>query len=91
MVALVTIDVVGPTVYGVGVPAAAAVLYLATRSRACAALRRSLVDRQDLVVVGALYLAVVALFRVAFEGFGTGRVAGLFLTFAAGSIEVSAG
>jgi membrane protease YdiL (CAAX protease family) len=42
------------------------------------------VDRQDLVAIAALYVVVVGLFRLAFRGFGTGRVAGLFLSFAAG-------
>lgn len=40
-------------------------------------------DRRDLLVVAGLYLAVVALMRLAFVGFTTDRVAGLFLAFAA--------
>jgi membrane protease YdiL (CAAX protease family) len=42
------------------------------------------IDRRDLIAVGALYIVVVALFRLAFTGFGTDRVAGLFLSFAVG-------
>jgi membrane protease YdiL (CAAX protease family) len=42
------------------------------------------IDRRDLLVVGQLYVGVVVLFRLAFTGFGTDRVAGLFLSFAAG-------
>lgn len=37
----------------------------------------------ELVVLAVLYLAVVALLRVAFVGFGTDEVAGLFVSFAA--------
>ncbi|MEQ6901380.1 CPBP family intramembrane glutamic endopeptidase [Nocardioides sp. YIM 152588] len=40
-------------------------------------------DRADLVAIGALYVGVVALERVAFVGFTTDHVAGLFLCFAA--------
>lgn len=42
-------------------------------------------DREDreLIVMAVLYLAVVALMRTAFVGFGTDQVAGLFLCFAA--------
>jgi membrane protease YdiL (CAAX protease family) len=43
-------------------------------------------DRQDLIVITVLYLTVVALFRLAFEGFGTDRVPGLFVSFATGLI-----
>jgi hypothetical protein len=32
----------------------------------------------------SMFAAIVILFRVPFAGFGTGRGAGLFLTFAAG-------
>lgn len=40
-------------------------------------------DRRDLVAVAVLYIVVVALLRLAFTGFTTDRVAGLFLAFAA--------
>ena len=49
------------------------------------------VDRRDLWAIAALYVGVVALFRVAFTGFGTDRVAGLFLSFAAGLVLGVAG
>lgn len=41
-------------------------------------------DRGDLVAIGVLYVGVVGLFRLAFVGFGTDRVLGLFLSFAGG-------
>ena len=84
--ALMALDLFGPIVYGVAVPAAAAGLYLAGRRRVVGSSRRAAADRQDLIAIGALYVVVVALFRLAFEGFGTGRVAGLFLAFAAGLV-----
>ncbi len=44
------------------------------------------VDRTDLLVVAALYVAVVAAFRLAFGVFTTDNVLGLFLSFAAGML-----
>ncbi|HET6694624.1 MAG TPA: type II CAAX endopeptidase family protein, partial [Pedococcus sp.] len=44
------------------------------------------VDSHDLVVIGGLYVSVVALFSLAFRVFTQDRVAGLFLTFAAGML-----
>jgi membrane protease YdiL (CAAX protease family) len=82
--ALMALELFGPIVYGAAIPAAAAGLYLAVRRRSAGPSRRAAADRQDLLAIGALYLVVVALFRLAFEGFGTDRVAGLFLAFAAG-------
>lgn len=38
-------------------------------------------DDRDLVAIGVLYIAVVALMRLAFVGFTTDHVAGLFLSF----------
>lgn len=40
-------------------------------------------DRRELVVMAGLYVGIVALMRIAFVGFGTDRVAGLFVCFAA--------
>jgi membrane protease YdiL (CAAX protease family) len=45
---------------------------------------RADVDREDLVVLGVVYLGVVGLFRLAFTVFTTTNVLGLFLCFAAG-------
>src|ERR1051326_1579863 len=44
------------------------------------------IDKADLLVVGAFYIAVVALFKVAFGVFGTGQVAGLFIFFGVGML-----
>jgi uncharacterized protein len=42
------------------------------------------IDKTDLLAVGGFYIAVVALFKIAFGVFGTGRVAPLFIFFALG-------
>jgi len=84
-VALVALEFLDLTVYGIVVPAAAAALYLATRRRTTSTTRPT-VDRRDLQVIGASYLAVVALFFAAFRLFGTDAVLGLFLCFAAGLV-----
>jgi hypothetical protein len=84
--ALLLLDVLDAAWYGVVVPVAAAALALALH-RGVEPRRwwRSLAaDRRDVAVVLGLYAAIVGLFRLAFVGFGTGRVAGLFVTFAAG-------
>lgn len=63
------------------------VLVVAALLAAVPALRpatRHAVDRTDLLVVAAVYLAVVAAFRLAFTGFTTDNVLGLFLSFATG-------
>lgn len=44
------------------------------------------IDKTDLLVVGGFYVAVVALFKVAFGIFGTGQVAGLFIFFGLGML-----
>jgi hypothetical protein len=85
--ALLLLDVVDLKVYGVVVPLAGVALALATsrmgKPVSAFPWTRWHVDRKDLVVLGALYVAVVALFRVAFIVFTTDRVAGLFLSFGA--------
>ena len=70
--------------YGVAVPLAA--LAIALGVPGAMARSPSRVDRQDLVVIGGLYVSVVALFSLAFRAFTQDRVAGLFLTFAAGML-----
>jgi CAAX protease family protein len=44
------------------------------------------IDKTDLFVVGAFFVAVVALFKVAFGLFGPGQVAGLFVFFGLGML-----
>jgi uncharacterized protein len=72
------------------VGAAALVAVTAPRAPALSWLHRR-VDHRDLVVIVALYATVVGLFRLAFAGFTTDRVAGLFLAFGAGLILGVAG
>jgi membrane protease YdiL (CAAX protease family) len=79
--ALVLLDLVDLAVW-TGV-----VLVVAALLAAVPALRpatRHSVDRTDLVVVAAVYVGVVAAFRLAFTGFTTDNVLGLFLSFATG-------
>ncbi|HEX9259007.1 MAG TPA: type II CAAX endopeptidase family protein [Acidimicrobiales bacterium] len=83
--ALVALELLDLTVYGVVVPVAAAALYLVTR-RSRGSPEASRVDRRDLRVMGATYVAVVVLFFTAFRVFGTDRTLGLFMCFAAGLI-----
>ena len=68
----------------------AAVVILAAAGLAAAPVLRPspghAIDRQDLLVIGGLYLAVVAAFRVAFTVFTTDNVLGLFLGFATGML-----
>ncbi len=48
-------------------------------------------DHQDLLVLAAMYLAVVALMRLAFLGFTTDNTLGLFLSFATALVLGAAG
>jgi uncharacterized protein len=92
VVALLGLDVLPLTTWAVAVLVGAAALVAVTAPRAPARswLHRR-VDRRDLVVIVALYATVVGSFRLAFAGFTTDRVAGLFLAFAAGLILGVAG
>ena len=83
--ALVALEFLDLTAYGVVIPVAAAALYLATGHRA-GPIAPHTADRQDLQVIGGVYLGVVALFLAAFRVFGTDAVLGLFLCFAAGLV-----
>ncbi|MGH2529130.1 MAG: hypothetical protein ACRDH0_07360 [Actinomycetota bacterium] len=85
--ALLVMDVLDLRIYGVVVPLAGVVLALVTSAAgkpdSAITWTRWRVDRKDLIALGGLYLAVVALFRLAFTIFTADRVAGLFLSFAA--------
>jgi membrane protease YdiL (CAAX protease family) len=85
--ALLLMDVLDLKIYGVVVPLAAVAVALVTsrmgKPVSAIAWARWRVDRKDLVVIGGLYVAIVALFRVAFTVFTADRVAGLFLSFGA--------
>ena len=80
LVALLALDWVELTVWAVLVLATGLGLALVPALRPTSAPR---VDTRDLAVVAGFYLAVVALFRLAFTVFTTDNVLGLFL-FAAG-------
>jgi uncharacterized protein len=86
VVTLLLLDVVGLMWIGVIAPAAAAALVVLQRRSPPmgASWWHVRADGGDLLAVGGLYVVVVALFGLAFQGFGTAHVAGLFLTFAAG-------
>jgi uncharacterized protein len=81
--AMLLLAVLDLTLYGLVVPVSA--LLLATISGP-AAWRRQRVDKLDLIMVTALYVAVVVLFRVAFTVFTVTNVLGLFLCFGAGLV-----
>jgi len=69
-------------VYGLVIPLSALVIAVTVPGMVPGSPGRA--DRRDLMVIAALYAAVVGLFRVAFAVFTTGNTAGLFLTFGAG-------
>lgn len=81
--ALLGLDLVGLQVWATVVLVAALVLAGVPALRPHAPAR---VDRTDLVVVAAMYVGVVLLFRLAFQVFTTDSVLGLFLCFAAGML-----
>jgi uncharacterized protein len=92
LIALLGLAVLPLTAWAVAAPLAAAALLAATAHRAPAlSWLHQRTDRLDLVVLAGLYLAVVGSFRLAFAGFTTDRVAGLFLTFAFGLLLGVAG
>lgn len=90
--ALLSLDLLPLVAWGVVAPMGAVLLLAVTASTAgdIAWLRRR-VDLRDLAAVVLLYAGVVGLFRLAFVGFTTDSVAGLFLAFAAGMLLGVAG
>jgi membrane protease YdiL (CAAX protease family) len=80
VVALLLLAVLGGWVFAVVVAASALSLAAVPGALPRIEVRR---DHRDLVVITAMYLAVVGLLRLAFGVFTTERVAGLFLAFAA--------
>jgi hypothetical protein len=95
VVALLLMDVLDLTVYGVVIPVAGALLALVMARfgppKSSMAWARLVVDRADVIAIAALYVVTVGLFRLAFGVFGTDRVAGLFLSFAAALLVGVAG
>src|SRR4029079_3229146 len=78
--ALLLLDVVSGAWYGVVVAATALLLCLVPQSLPRVRLTRA---SADLLAIVLMYAGVVALMRLAFVGFTTDHVAGLFLSFAA--------
>ena len=76
------------TLYGLVVPLSALLLAMISGRSAW---RKQGVDHLDLAMVAALYIAVVALFRVAFTVFTVANTLGLFLCFGAGLVLGVAG
>jgi membrane protease YdiL (CAAX protease family) len=87
VVAILLMDVLNLTAYGVVIPVAGALLALVMARigppKPSIAWTKLVVDRADVIAIAALYVVTVGLFRLAFGVFGTDRVAGLFLSFAA--------
>lgn len=86
--AMLLLAVLDLTVYGLVVPVSALLLAVISGP---AAWRRQGIDKVDLAVIAALYVAVVALFRLAFTVFTVTNVLGLFLCFGAGLVLGVAG
>jgi hypothetical protein len=85
---LLALDVLDLTVWSIAVPLAAVALWLGSTGwwRAPSIPRPATLDRRDLLVIGALYVAVVGLWRLAFTVFTADRWLGLFLCFGAGML-----
>lgn len=84
LASLLTLGVWSLTTWGWVVPSAAAALVVASAPFASAfGWFRARPDARDLAVVLGLYVAIVGLLRVAFVGFGTDHLLGLFLCYAA--------
>ena len=77
--ALLLLSVLPATLYGLVVAGSALLLCLVPEALPSVSRRR---DTHDLIAVALLYVGVVALMRLAFVGFTTDHVAGLFLAFA---------
>lgn len=88
VLALLMLPVLG--VFGYGVLVVVSALILAAIPGTVPRIARGR-DRQDLLVVAALYVAVVALMRLAFVGFTTDNTLGLFLSFAIALVLGAAG
>jgi membrane protease YdiL (CAAX protease family) len=90
---MLLLDVVSLVWIGVIAPTAAVIVAVLQRDRPPEGVRwfRARTDRRDMAAIAGSYVVVVGLFRLAFDGFGTDRVAGLFLSFAAGLLAGVAG
>ena len=88
VIALLMLPVLDGPMFG-GLMAASALILAATVGTGPRIARAR--DHQDLLVIASLYVAVVALMRLAFVGFTTDRTLGLFLSFAAALLLGAAG
>jgi hypothetical protein len=90
---LLALDVLDQTVWSLAVPLTAAVLWLGTTRpwRSLSITHPGALDRRDLAVIAALYVAVVGLWRLAFTVFTADRWLPLFLCFGAGMLLGVAG
>jgi len=96
VLALLALQFGNPILYGIGVPlvglALAVVCARIGLFKAVAIRWLSWnIDKADLAVVAALYIAVVGLFKLAFAGFGTTNTLPFFLAFAAALLLGSVG
>lgn len=92
LAAMLSLAVMDLAVYGLVFPASALLLAVLARPGVRRRGRpQTRVDKLDLAVIAALYLAVVALFRLAFTVFTAANVLGLFLCFGAGLVLGVAG
>jgi len=85
---LLALDMLDQTVWSIAVPLTAGALWLGStrRWRSPSITHPSALDRRDLAVITALYLAVVGLWRLAFTVFTADRWLGLFLCFGGGML-----
>src|SRR5512132_1782370 len=90
---LLALDVLEAAVWSIAVPLAAVAIWLGMTGwwRAPSITRPVAVDRRDLTVIAALYVAVVGLWRLAFTVFTADRWLPLFLCFGAGMLLGVAG
>jgi hypothetical protein len=87
---LLLMEVFGDVSYGIAIAAIAASLVLLGLSsgpvRAALPWVRVRMDARDLFAVAACYAGVVALFALAFQGFTTDNILGMFLSFGGGMV-----
>jgi hypothetical protein len=88
LASLLALDLLSLTVWSIAVSLAAAALWLVSSGwwRSPSISRPGALDRRDLAVIAALYLAVVGLWRLAFTVFSADRWVGLFLCFGGGMV-----
>jgi membrane protease YdiL (CAAX protease family) len=88
LASLLALDLLSLSVWSIAVPLAAGALWLVDTGwwRSPSIRLPGALDRRDLAVIAALYLAVVGLWRLAFTVFTADRWVGLFLCFGGGMV-----